>query len=146
MNIEEVGQLARQRVTKYIFLGSLMLSIFCEIGMVSPFAIVFDIFAIRSWELWRLVTGVLYLGKFSLKNIMFIINNISYMAKLENSTYAGNTKKFICFILYVHLCTIFACIMFNLREPSTCFFGTFSYFWTRAYPEEHFLLFMLIPF
>ena len=136
MNLEEVGRLARQRVTRYIFLGSLLLSISSEIGMLSPFAIVFDIFAIRSGEFWRLATGVLYLGKFSIKNIMFIVNNISYLAKLETSTYAGNTKKFVFFILYVYICTIFACFMLNLREPATCFFGTFSYFWTRANPDE----------
>ncbi|KAH0573417.1 Derlin [Spironucleus salmonicida] len=143
--MQNIPQMLQSPISATILLSSLTLSLLTTFNICSKYAFTLDFYTITAGEYYRLITGVLYLGKLSLFNIFFFINNINYISQLEKSFFAGKVKKLIGFLFYIYTFTVIFAYFLVIKEASSCFFGAITYLWVRLNPDSLFVFMGFLP-
>ncbi|GAB1598273.1 derlin-1-like [Argonauta hians] len=98
------------RITKFWFVGSIALPIAARFGLLSPLWLILRYeFVIYKFQIWRLLTSVLYYpisgprGFHYLLNLYFLY---SYSVRLETGTFLGRPADYVMMLCFNWICLI----------------------------------------
>jgi len=130
-------------VTKTWGTACLITTVLATLQVVHPIMIYFDSgFILSKFQIWRLVTCFLFLGKFGIKFAINLLLLARYGVQLESVTYRGRTADYLFMLLFgmvTMLAAKFLIPVSILRLPflaaSLCFMVL--YVWSREFPTSN---------
>lgn len=115
-------------------------------GLLSPMSLYFSWdLVFRHGEWWRLATTFCYYGPLGV-NFFFHVRSIYvFFAKMEEHFYYNKTHDFLYTILKV--CGLVMLLTPAMMFPflSSCFTFAMLYLYSRRYPDEHLVIYGIIP-
>eukprot|EP01129_Flabellula_baltica_P011310 TRINITY_DN4925_c0_g1_i1.p1 TRINITY_DN4925_c0_g1~~TRINITY_DN4925_c0_g1_i1.p1 ORF type:complete len:234 (-),score=34.96 TRINITY_DN4925_c0_g1_i1:23-724(-) len=123
-------------VTRFIFTGSMIITLVANFGLISPMTLILDFSAIfQRFEVWRLVTPFLFHGKLGfpfLVNMMFLYR---YGALLETEIFRSDTADYLFFVLFGS-CILFVVSLFlNMYILGMSLILMIIYYWSKKQPN-----------
>ena len=114
---------------------SILTTLLCSIGILTPYTLYFNWELIKLGQLWRIITNFIFFGtSFNIDFFFHMFFLIRYSRSLEESSFRGRTADFFYLILITSLfMLLFAPIMkLNFLGSSLTFM--FVYIWARRNP------------
>ncbi|CAH1101212.1 unnamed protein product [Psylliodes chrysocephalus] len=94
--------------TRYWFAGSIIFTLLGRFGFISPYNLILLYEPLKRFQVWRLLTSVLYYpiqqaGFHYLINLYFLYN---YSRRLEEGVYAGKPADYLFLLIFNWICCI----------------------------------------
>jgi Derlin-2/3 len=139
-------QLLGAPTTKYLAAASASLGLLQTLDVFTALDYFYSpTLIVKSGEIWRLVTSVLYGGPFNLGLVFNLMSFIQYAATIESRVFAGAPEDFILFLLFgssvFYTFGRILCIPFLF--PSLM--GYCLYYWSRHFGDQEIQV-MSLPF
>eukprot|EP00045_Choanoeca_perplexa_P002014 m.22671 g.22671 ORF g.22671 m.22671 type:complete len:245 (-) comp11279_c0_seq1:187-921(-) len=124
------------KVTKFLFTGALVTTLAGNFGLVSPYALLLNFSAIyNKFEIWRLMTGVLFFGKLGfpfLINLYFLYN---YSNNLEKGLFDRRTADYVFMITIEWIILLVVAFFMNMPMVGVPLVISILYVWCNVNPE-----------
>ncbi|KYQ99964.1 derlin-1 [Tieghemostelium lacteum] len=124
-------------VTRFLFVGCGLTTLLVNFGLI-PFASIYfsPSLIFKSFEIWRLVTPFLFMGKLGLDFLFLLYFLYKYSTMLETGTFINRQADYF----YLVLVNSILLLVFGLVIPSFIFMTkglimSIMYIWSRYYPE-----------
>jgi len=131
-------------VTKYLFAGSLIVTVAANFNLVSWAYLTLDFTRIyQRFEIWRFVTAFLFHGRLGfpfLINLMFLVK---YGASVEQTTFGNDTADYLFFILTSAFLLFLPAYLLNIPILGESLILAIVYYWSRKNPNIPMNFFMI---
>uniref|UniRef100_A0A0L8GRN5 Derlin n=1 Tax=Octopus bimaculoides TaxID=37653 RepID=A0A0L8GRN5_OCTBM len=98
------------RITKFWFVGSIVLPIAARFGLLSPIWLILRYeFVVYKFQIWRLLTSVLYYPTSGPQGFHYLLNLYflySYSVRLETGTFLGRPADYVTMLCFNWICLI----------------------------------------
>ncbi|GAM18041.1 hypothetical protein SAMD00019534_012160, partial [Acytostelium subglobosum LB1] len=134
-------------VTKFLFAGMGGLTMIGHFGIISPYSMILDYSKTFSeFQVWRLLTGSLYMGRpslYFLSQLIFLVQQGSY---LENENFGGRKGDFIYMLIVTNLLMHVVAFFMQFYIISHAMIMVIIYLWSRLNPQGEVSFFFGIRF
>ncbi|KAL6056623.1 Derlin 1 [Balamuthia mandrillaris] len=123
-------------VTKWLFVGSMGLTLAAHFGLVSPYLLILDWDkVIRHFQLWRLVTCFLFHGRLGFPFLIHMLFLVRYGAALETSIFGGRLSDFLYMITVSCLLLLLGGYLLDAMILGMGLIMVLIYYWSRKNPD-----------
>jgi len=131
-------------VTKYLFAGSLIVTIAANFNIIHWNYLTLDFTKIyQRFEIWRLVTAFLFHGKLGFPFLINLIFLVKYGASVEQSTFLNDTADYLFFILSSAFLLFIPAYFLGMPILGESLILAIIYYWSRKNPNIGMNFFMI---
>jgi len=134
-------------VTKYLFAGSLGVTLAANFGLLNPYLLLLDWpSVIQRFQLWRLVTVFLFHGRLGFSFLIHMLFLVRYAGTLESEHFSGRLSDYVW--MQIVICSVLLGSTFLLPMPilGMGLIVALIYYWSRKNPDVEMSLMFGIRF
>jgi len=130
-------------VTKYLFAGSMILTLGANFGFLEFNTLLFDFNRIYSkFEIWRLVSPFLFQGRLGFPFLVNMLFLIQYGTVVEKEFFHNDTADYLTMILFTSLLLLIPGYLIPLPLLGLGLITVIIYYWSRRVPQDQMVRFM----
>mmetsp|Transcript_19187 Transcript_19187/g.53851 ORF Transcript_19187/g.53851 Transcript_19187/m.53851 type:complete len:176 (-) Transcript_19187:84-611(-) len=132
-------------ITRHYLTGCVVLTIAGNVGMISPMQLILTMAGLYRFEVWRLLTCFMFMGKLGFPFLLNMIYFYRQSSTLESQTFERRTSDYLFMILFGALLLLPIGLYFQFYLLGQGIMLMVTYYWSRMNPNVM-ISFFGIPF
>jgi hypothetical protein len=122
-------------VTKYLFAGSMLVTLVANFGLVHYVYLLLDFGAIlKQFQLWRLITAFLFHGRLGFPFLMRMVFLLQYGKMLEQGTFFNRTADYIFMLAFGAVALLLPAFILDMKILGMSMIMMIIAYWARKNP------------